>query len=81
MVYYDTCVPANTSATLYLPAVGEVEAPESVKVIGTVVHNGLETTQIELPSGCWHFSMEGESIQIEAVASADFPVIGGYSAA
>lgn len=72
MVYYDACVPANTSATLYLPATGRVEAPETITVVGTVIHNGLETTQIELPSGCWQIGMDGESIQIEAAASSSF---------
>jgi hypothetical protein len=57
MTNYDVWVPANTSATLYLPATGEVHAPDTVAVAGTVTHNGIETTCFELPSGHWHFGI------------------------
>ena len=73
MMYYDVKVPANTTATLYLPATGEVNAPDEVTVVGTVIHNGMETTQIELPSGSWHFGMGEGSIQAESTASISFP--------
>ena len=64
IVYYDAEVPANTSATLYLPATGEVEAPETVTVVGTVEHNGIETTCFELPSGSWHFAIDETGIHL-----------------
>ncbi|MBQ3373552.1 MAG: family 78 glycoside hydrolase catalytic domain [Oscillospiraceae bacterium] len=64
MVYYDAEVPANTSATLYLPAAGAVEAPETVTVVGTVEHNGIETTCFELPSGSWHFAIDETGIHL-----------------
>ncbi|MBQ8076340.1 MAG: family 78 glycoside hydrolase catalytic domain [Oscillospiraceae bacterium] len=81
MMYYDVKVPANTTATLYLPATGEVNAPDEVTVVGTVIHNGMETTQIELPSGSWHFGMGEGSIQAESTASISFPNVWSSPAA
>ena len=57
MTNYDVWVPANTSATLYLPATGEVHAPDTVEVNGVITHNGIDTTCFELPSGHWHFGI------------------------
>ena len=68
---YDAVIPANTSATLYLPAVGEAEAPNTVTVIGPVEHNGTETTCFELPSGTWHFAIGQGEIHV----SDEVPVI------
>ena len=68
---YDAVIPANTSATLYLPAVGEAEAPDTVTVIGPVEHNGTETTCFELPSSTWHFVIGQGEIHI----SDEVPVI------
>ena len=61
---YDAVIPANTSATLYLPAVGEAEAPGAVTVVGPVEHNGTETTCFELPSGTWHFDIGQDGIRV-----------------
>ena len=46
MTSYDCVVPANTTATLYLP-MGETDA----------IHNGIPVRQIELTAGSWHFDM------------------------
>ena len=81
MMYYDVQIPANTTATLYLPATGEVSVPEEVMVIGTVIHNGIETTQMELPSGSWHFGMGEGSIQVAATASGSYPNVWSNPAA
>jgi alpha-L-rhamnosidase len=52
---YDAVVPANTTATLYLPASGDITAPEGAEGGETVVHNGTEVLQFELSAGTWHF--------------------------
>ena len=56
MTAYDAVVPANTSATLYLPLSAALKIPEGMEVIGTVVHNGLDCICVELPAGSWHFA-------------------------
>ena len=61
MTSYDVTVPANTSATLYLPAEGTVAGCEGVTVTGTAEHNGIQTQQMELVAGTYHFEVaEGE---------------------
>ncbi len=62
MTGYDAIIPANTSATLYLPASGEIKACEGMEVVGNMTHNGIETIQIELKSGSWHFDITNEMI-------------------
>ena len=66
MTGYDVTVPANTTATLYLPATGEVSACEGVSVTGSAVHNGAETTQVELVAGTWHFEIAEDGITVSA---------------
>lgn len=55
MVSYDARIPANTSATVYLP-VGAVLEGGADYARGTAVHNGAECAVFELPAGAWHFS-------------------------
>ena len=50
---YDCVVPANTRATLYLPAA----SVEGVEAADVVMHNGQSTVEIELPAGVWHFDI------------------------
>ena len=53
MTSYEVTVPANTTATLYLPA---PLAAEGVEAAGTAAHNGVECRIYELPAGSWHFA-------------------------
>ena len=55
MTSYDAVVPANTSATLYLPMDGEIQIPDGAVLVGEAQRNGQKTLQIELPAGTWHF--------------------------
>jgi len=55
MVSYDAHIPANTSATVYLP-VGAVLDGGADYARGTELHNGAECAVFELPAGAWHFS-------------------------
>ena len=63
---YEATVPANTTATLYLPWVGQIDAPPEVTVAGTVTHHATDTTQIELPAGHWRFVQDGDVMRIGA---------------
>ena len=57
---YRTVIPANTSATLYLP-VNEVHdtptVPQGVIYKGTSIHNGLNVAVFELSSGAYDFTI------------------------
>ena len=66
MTSYTCTVPANTSATLYLPMTGEVGEAEGVAVTGETAHNGIAVTQIELQSGTWSFEVADAGIAVEA---------------
>ncbi|MCL2164568.1 MAG: family 78 glycoside hydrolase catalytic domain [Oscillospiraceae bacterium] len=52
---YSCVVPANTTATLYLPAT-LTTAPAGATVVGSMIHNGLNCTKIELESGAYSFT-------------------------
>ncbi len=61
MKSYDAVVPANTTATLYLPGTAaEAEGMEGVQVAGTEVHNGVETQVLHLVAGTYHFELQNE---------------------
>ncbi len=58
MTSYDVTVPANTTATLYLPGTASnADGMEGVTVVGTETHNGVETQVIQLVAGTYHFDM------------------------
>ncbi|MCF0133046.1 MAG: family 78 glycoside hydrolase catalytic domain [Blautia sp.] len=57
MTSYDVTVPANTSATLYLPVEVEIPEQEGVTYAGEAMHNGITTQQVELLSGKYHFEL------------------------
>lgn len=57
MTSYDVTVPANTSATLYLPTDAEIVPCEGVTVVGETEHNGILTQQAELAAGTYHFEI------------------------
>ena len=54
---YDVTVPANTTATLYLPVQAQVVPCEGMTVVGETVHNGITTEQIELVAGTYHIDI------------------------
>ena len=66
MTAYDCAVPANTTATLYLPASGDVRACDGTTVVGETTRNGIAVTQIELAAGTYHFEI-GEGTTVASV--------------
>ncbi|MBO0330309.1 family 78 glycoside hydrolase catalytic domain [[Muricauda] lutisoli] len=68
MTSYKTTVPANTSATLYLPMGGDndsFEAIEGVTYTGTEVRNGIEVGVYELSSGTFNFTLADNTVKVE----------------
>ncbi|HIT85956.1 MAG TPA: discoidin domain-containing protein [Candidatus Ornithomonoglobus intestinigallinarum] len=66
---YSAVIPANTSATLYLPADGQSAdidgaAAAGVKYIGAVEHNGVKTAKFELVSGGYDFVVSDDKITV-----------------
>ena len=76
LVTYHTVIPANTTATLYLPvdesAVEGFEAEEGVSGVEAAEHNGQMTVKLELESGGYDFTVQDGRL---TVAYAD-----GYTA-
>ena len=66
MTSYDVTVPANTSATLYLPVSGEVTACDGVTVTGAATHNAVETQQMELVGWNYHFEVTDGNVTVTA---------------
>lgn len=58
MTSYDVTVPANTTATLVLPAAGVANLPDGATLTGETVHNGVQALEIELVAGTYHFDVE-----------------------
>jgi alpha-L-rhamnosidase len=52
---YDVTIPANSTATLYLPADLAVEEMEGVTPAGETLHNKKPAQQLELEAGTYHF--------------------------
>jgi alpha-L-rhamnosidase len=68
MISYKTTVPANTSATLYLPMGVENElfdAKNGVEYKGTEVRNGAEVGTYELSSGTFNFTLNDGKVIVE----------------
>ena len=66
---YSAVIPANTSATLYLPADGQSAgidgaAAAGVKYIGAEEHNGVKTAKFELVSGGYDFVVSDDKITV-----------------
>lgn len=67
---YSAVIPANTSATLYLPATANAaenittDAAEYVTCSGTELHNGIETAKFELLPGGYDFTVTDDSITV-----------------
>ncbi len=66
MTSYDVTVPANTSATLYLPVSGDVTACDGVTIMGAAQHNSIETQQMELVAGTYHFEVADGNVTVTA---------------
>ena len=58
MTSYEVTIPANTTATLFLPVELEAVDGDGIAVTGEVIHNGTAVRQIELSAGSWHFDMK-----------------------
>ncbi|MBC5786990.1 family 78 glycoside hydrolase catalytic domain [Clostridium facile] len=65
---YETVVPANTTATLYLPvseqAVTEFTAVNGVHFIGMEEHNGKLAAKFELQAGGYHFAVKDGKLMV-----------------
>ncbi len=59
---YETVVPANTTATLYLPvseeAVADFTAIDGITYVGMEEHNGQMTAKFNLEAGGYNFSLQ-----------------------
>ncbi|MCR4766300.1 MAG: glycoside hydrolase family 78 protein [Bacteroidaceae bacterium] len=66
MTAYQATVPANTSATLYLPILASnFGESKGVSYVGKTVHNGVECAQYELQSGTFSFELQGTSLVVK----------------
>ncbi len=57
MTSYDAVVPANTTATLFLPTETAPDETDGMTVVGETVHNEIPVQQIELTAGTYHFDL------------------------
>lgn len=65
MTSYATTVPANTTATLYLPTDTDVsgfQAVPGVSFVGMTERNGLDVAQFELGAGGYEFDIDGAKV-------------------
>lgn len=67
MQSFQTTVPANTTATLYLPmSVTRYRSARGVKFIGVCSHLGRQVAQYELQSGTHRFVLVNEEVRVES---------------
>lgn len=67
MTSFKASVPANTSATVYLPVsdkISDFGAMEGVRFSGVVTRNGQQTARYEVESGTWEFIIE-DSVKVK----------------
>lgn len=65
---YDVTVPANTSATLYLPVSADsVEVCEGVTDTGATTHNCIDVEEFEVVSGTYHFEVSEGAVTVTVV--------------
>lgn len=64
MSTYSTTVPANSTATLYLPVanVATVDIPNAVEFVGMTTHNSETVAEFKLPSGAFDFTIAGTKV-------------------
>ena len=66
MTAYSATVPANTSATLYLPiSATNFGETTGVRFIGKSQHNGIDCAEYELQSGSFTFELQGNNIVVK----------------
>ena len=67
MTGYDVTVPANSSATLYLPMSAlDVDETEGVTYAGEEEHNRIATSVFELAAGSYHFEVSDDAVRVSA---------------
>lgn len=71
---YDAIIPANTTATLYLPMdekdatkATETAGVTGVTYVGDNIHNGINTRTYQLVAGSYHFSVKNGQVNVEIV--------------
>ena len=63
---YETTVPANTTATLYLPVEDAVDRFANIPGVtfeGMAKRNGLDTAKFELGAGAYEFTIDGDDVK------------------
>lgn len=66
MTAYTATVPANTTATLYLPVAASTYGNATgVRYVGKTQHNGVECAQYELTSGTFSFELQGNQVVVK----------------
>ena len=72
---YETVIPANTTATLFLPVdgsfMGNFNPVTGVSFVGLANHNGVEVAEFELVSGGYQFEVSNGNLEVN--------VTDGYS--
>lgn len=67
-LYYSAVVPANTTATLYLPIESKTDISmntiDGVTYIGEEMHNGVKCAKLELMSGGYDFIASGDTVTV-----------------
>lgn len=66
MVSYHTTVPANTTATLYLPInASQFKSAKGAKFVGITLHHNTQVARYELESGTYDFSLSGHTVHVK----------------
>ena len=66
MTAFTATVPANTTATLYLPVAASTYGNATgVRYVGKTQHNGVECAQYELTSGTFSFELQGNQVVVK----------------
>lgn len=68
MMEYHVTIPANTSATLYLPIIGKdihFGETKGTTFEGQIMHNGVRTAKYELQSGTYNFYIDDVQIRCD----------------
>lgn len=65
---YEATVPANTTATLYLPVttpVADVTGLPGATFMGMTERNGTSTAEFRLAAGAWSFEVDGDDVTVQ----------------
>lgn len=71
-LYYSAVVPANTTATLYLPILNcseeninlKNDVTDSIIYLGTEIHNGIKTAKFKLLPGGYNFVADNDTVSV-----------------